>query len=364
MMFSQKLINYIFKYQLIILVGIFVILAGIWTYALVFQINYQPSQSIKSQKLSAPAPLPGAQRMNGEAIQAGEENLWPIAVSIDNHPDARPTFGLSKAKVVYEFLTEGGSTRFLAFHTPGLAENNKVEKIGPVRSVRPYFLPIVKEYDALLAHAGGSPEALAQIEKMKINNLEEIAWWGPEYFWRVYSRSAPHNLFTESEKLITATEGWKLKDLIPSYRPWLFSQDLNNNYKLNLAEKITLNFSADKNYQVTWQYSTSTANYVRSQNEGVYLDGLNNEPVRADDVIIQFIKEEQVLDDVGRLAMEMTGQGELWLFRDGVKIEGQWRKGSAEGRTIFYDQAGEELPLKPGKIWIEVVPLGKTIDVE
>ncbi|HOZ36367.1 MAG TPA: DUF3048 domain-containing protein [bacterium] len=363
-MFHNRLLNLIAKYQLIALVGIFVLLAGLVTYVLVFQLNYHPADSIEVKKLATPAPLPGMKRINGQGTSAGEENLWPVAVAIDNHPEARPLYGLSRADVVYEFLVEGGATRFLAFYTPGQAEENKTEKIGPVRSVRPYFLPVVKEYNALLAHAGGSAEALNQIEKLAINNLEEISWWGPEYFWRVYSREAPHNLFTSSEKLLRATEEWKLKDLVSNYRPWLFSQDLSNNYKLNLAEKITIKFSSDDSYEANFQYNTTTLAYERLTNKEKNLDALNNQPIDAQNVIIQFISREQTLDSLGRLAMEMTGAGDLWLFRDGIKIEGQWRKGSTEGRTIFYDQRHEELPLKPGKIWIEVVPQGKEISIE
>ncbi|NMB47950.1 DUF3048 domain-containing protein [Candidatus Kuenenbacteria bacterium] len=363
-MFNNRLLNHIAKYQLIILVGIFVALAGLLTYSLVFGLVYQPAMEKIGNNLTDNIPLPGTKFINGEKTVINEENLWPVAVAIDNHPDARPLYGLSKADVVYEFLVEGGATRFLALYTPGQAEENSAEKIGPVRSVRPYFLLIVKEYNALLAHAGGSAEALNQIEKLAINNLEEIAWWGPEYFWRVYSRSAPHNLFTSSKNLRKATEEWKLKELTPSYRTWRFGEELNNNYRLNRAEKITIDFSSNTSYRAEFIYSTSTRSYERWQEGKADYDALNEQAIRADNVIIQFVPAEKILDEVGRLALETTGEGESWLMRDGVKIEGHWRKGSAEGRTIFYDQAGEELPLKPGRIWIEIVPKGKGVEIE
>ena len=360
-MIKNILIRNVLKCQLMILVGIFVALAGLMTYGLVYAVALEPmdNNGLINNKLGdnrETKPESGIKIINGEAVGDNEKNLWPVAVVIDNHPDARPTFGLNKASLVYEFPVEGGATRFLAFYTPGQEMINKVEKIGPVRSVRPYFLMAVKEYDALLAHAGGSAEALKDIEKLRINSLEEIAWWGPEYFWRVYSRETPHNLFTSTDKLTQAVVDWKLKDKISSYQSWLFNRDLNNNYRLDLAEQITINFSADKNYQATWQYATSTADYTRRQNGKIYLDGLDNKVVKADDIIIQFVKEEKILDATGRLAIQLTGEGEVWLFRDGVKIIGRWRKGSAEGRTIFYDQSGGELLLKPGKIWVEVVP--------
>ncbi|MGI6662431.1 MAG: DUF3048 domain-containing protein [Bacillota bacterium] len=42
----------------------------------------------------------------------------PVAVAIDNNPDARPQTGLTEADIVYEVPAEGGITRFLAlFHS-------------------------------------------------------------------------------------------------------------------------------------------------------------------------------------------------------------------------------------------------------
>ena len=55
----------------------------------------------------------------------------PIAVVIENHPDARPQSGLNKADLVYETFAEGGITRFLA-----IFQTQEHKEIGPVRSAR------------------------------------------------------------------------------------------------------------------------------------------------------------------------------------------------------------------------------------
>ncbi|HRY63345.1 MAG TPA: DUF3048 domain-containing protein, partial [Patescibacteria group bacterium] len=122
------MIKNIFKYQLMILVGIFVALAGMLTYSCFYQLgrlmaSQQPA--MVNGQLSLNKPQPGTRIISGEPVGADEENLWPVAVSIDNHPDARPTYGLGRAAIVYELPTEGGSTRFLALYTPGKEEINK-----------------------------------------------------------------------------------------------------------------------------------------------------------------------------------------------------------------------------------------------
>ena len=71
----------------------------------------------------------------------------PIAVMIDNHNLAWPQAGLNKAYLVYEIIVEGGETRLMA-----LFKGQNVDKIGPVRSSRHYFLDYVMENDAIYAH--------------------------------------------------------------------------------------------------------------------------------------------------------------------------------------------------------------------
>ena len=63
------------------------------------------------------------------------------------YPDARPQSGLQSAGVVYEALAEGGITRFLAIFGDQAAKS-----IGPVRSLRPYYIDWALEYGASLSH--------------------------------------------------------------------------------------------------------------------------------------------------------------------------------------------------------------------
>ena len=54
-------------------------------------------------------PLTGVQDMNPDNV--GKRS---ISVSINNHPEALPSRGISVADVIYEFETEGGQTRCTA----------------------------------------------------------------------------------------------------------------------------------------------------------------------------------------------------------------------------------------------------------
>ena len=116
----------------------------------------------------------------------------PIAVMIDNHKQAWPQAGLNKAYLVYEAIVEGGETRLMA-----LFKGVTVDKIGPVRSSRHYFLDYAMENDAIYAHYGWSPQAESDIKQYKINNLNGITE-SEKTFWRVRDKAAPHNAVTST----------------------------------------------------------------------------------------------------------------------------------------------------------------------
>ncbi|RLC31408.1 DUF3048 domain-containing protein, partial [Candidatus Woesebacteria bacterium] len=71
-----------------------------------------------------------------------ESDIWesrrPIAIIVENHADARPQSGLSKADIVYEAVAEGGITRFLGIYYCGAAAEDVIA--SPVRSARVYFI--------------------------------------------------------------------------------------------------------------------------------------------------------------------------------------------------------------------------------
>ncbi len=363
----------IIKYQLIILVGILIILEGllIWHLYYISHIKIETTPKNNNYRILNQAKQVNKQtnncqqHINGMVCQTGKDNLYPVAVSIDNQYEAWPNYGLSQAKLVYETLVEGGVTRFLAFFTPDTEDDLKlsVEKIGPVRSVRPYLVTIAKEYNALLAHAGGSPQALKLIKEIALPNLEEIAWWGPDYFWRVYSRQAPHNLFTSSKKLSQALIDWELSKNKPTYRPWLFSSQRQlTNYPL--VKKIKIFFSDNPLYNVNYTYSTTTKTYFRRQGKQKHIDALTNQQIETKNVVIQWIPKEKILDNKGRLKLNLIGTGRALIFINGKEIKGKWEKHNIETRTIFYDSNNNEIEFKPGNIWVEIVPVDKEVKVE
>jgi len=343
------------KIQIVVLIVVLIIVAVILCYTLYLILNQDrvdlASDIIQEDKIEVNKM---SRIIDGVIVEAGKENLFPVGVMIDNHPDSRPNYGLSLARVVYETYVENGSTRFLTFFTPDIKASSTIEKIGPVRSTRPYFVLIADEYDALLAHAGGSVQALDDIETLGVNNLDEIAWWGPDYFWRVYSRPEPHNLFTSEYNLARAAADWELVEKTPVYTGWKFEPEIDSS-DLKPVASIEVDFSVGDDYDVEYRYEADSNSYFRFQSGEAHIDALNNGQIKVKNVVKQYINQPRVIDEAGRIVMDLIGSGEAVVYRDGVEISGRWKKMNVDSRTVFYDKFGDEIEFQLGSIWVEIM---------
>ena len=272
--------------------------------------------------------------------------LSPIfAVMIDNHSAARPQAGVSEASLVYETIAEDPITRFMAL----FYLNEAPEKIGPIRSARPFFIEWVKQYNVPYAHVGGSPDAMEILAKTYPFNLDEIS--NGQYFYRDETLEAPHNAFTTPEKLKSAFEKkqwdiktpenvWKYSDT-----PVITSQVATNSIKIDFG---------GANSKVEWKYDAKTQDYLRYSAGKIHRDA-NGGEIRAKNVIVMRT-ESVIVDDYGRRDTTTIGSGAAKVFYRGAVIAGTWKRETLEQTTRFYQDNGEEIVLVPGTTWIEVVP--------
>lgn len=270
------------------------------------------------------------------------------AVIIDNHIDSRPSIGLSAAFFIWEAPVEAGITRFMAIF-PLDKEEEEVEKIGPVRSLRPYFIDWAAELGAILIHCGGSPDALSITKENGTRHIDQFYF--DNYFWRIWKRYAPHNLLTSTEKLREATKDMNYK--MVNFGEWIFKNDAEF-----LGRPKKQEISIDSwlpEHKIKWIYSTRRNDYERLQGGSVHKDEEGNE-IRAKNIIIQFT-DVKIIDSIGRREIRTMGEGRAIVFMDGKRISAFWKKPSQEERTRFYDEHGEELSFNKGTTWVEIVPI-------
>ncbi|MCG7377977.1 DUF3048 domain-containing protein [Paenibacillus sp. ACRSA] len=269
----------------------------------------------------------------------------PLAVMINNAPAARPQSGLSSADIILEVLAEGGITRFIAiFQSEGGAET-----VGPVRSIRPYLIQLGESYDGVLVHAGGSPEAYSILQRQQKQHMDEISNGGP-YFWRSSDRKAPHNLYTSVDKL---REGADIKGYShDSASPVYTYKEEGCTSGGETAKQFEIHYLLNS-YLVTYDYDEVSGRYMRLVNGKADQDMDNGEQLGAANIIVAGA-DHKVLDDVGRLSVNLEQGGEAMLFQKGKMIRGQWEK--ERGDIIRFVQDGSEVALVPGKTFISIVP--------
>ena len=290
-------------------------------------------------------------KLDGLELYNDIQNDYPIAVVIDNSTFARPQqSGLEKASIVYETLAEGGITRFLV-----IFNSEPVEKIGPIRSARPYFIDWAEEYGAAFTHIGGSPTALANLATSQhIFDIKEVLNDPTNAIWRDKTYAAPHNAFTSIKKLTQLMKAGKFWlpleiDCFKFKKP---------DSKSGNVRFIQFNFSNSPSYSVKYIYNQEGHYYTR------FNGGKSHHNIKPNNIIIQFT-DQYVEDDEGRLHIQTQGTGKALIFRDGKVIKGSWEKDKPVKRingilptsfTKFLDQSGSEIELNRGQTWIEVVP--------
>lgn len=290
-------------------------------------------------------------------VQIFNGNDRPIAVMIDNHNLAWPQAGLNKAYLVYEIVVEGGETRLMA-----LFKGVDVDKIGPVRSARHYFLDYVMENDAIYAHFGWSPMAQSDIPKYSINNINGISE-SESTFWRVRDKSAPHNAVTSTEALLKAAKNKKYKTTS--------NKDSVLNY---VTDEVILEEGQIAN-TVTIPHSTlQTVKYVYDEQNKVYkryargkaqTDWDTGNSVATKNIIITFCDNYTLNDseEKGRQGLKNIGTFNGYYITNGKAIKIKCIKESRNLQTKYEDLDGNEINVNDGNTWINICPINAKVDI-
>lgn len=269
------------------------------------------------------------------------------AIMIENSPDARPQSGLKDAGLVYEAIAEGGITRFIVLYQesrPGL--------IGPVRSVRPYYVEWAAAYDAAVAHIGGSARALQMIRSGNYG-LDIDQFFNAQAYWRASDRYAPHNVYTNFDRLdqLVASKGKTTSTFTPIER--------KDDTKSNAPNATHINMPISSAwYAVDYDYDANSNSYARKVGGEAHTDRESGQ-IQPKVVVAIQVNMFKEMEDGYREQITTTGSGKAYVFQDGIVTEAVWQKPDAKGQITFVDTAGKPLKLNRGQTWITALPNGK-----
>jgi len=307
----------------------------------------EPSIEIsKKPKAKEVVPATVASPLSGVQVPPDLAKRSVTAIMIENSLDARPQSGLLEAGVIFEAIAEGGITRFLT-----LFQDTRPQYIGPVRSLRPYYLDWAAAFDAGIAHVGGSPEALKQV-RGGMKDLDQFFNAGS--FWRVSTRAAPHNVYTSFERLdaLNKSKGYTSS----TFASWPRKADSALNPPT--AKTIDVNISSAR-YNSHYDYDAASNSYLRSEGGAPH-----KATTSADDtvgqqlhpkVVIALVMAYSIVDGAGHSGYATSGSGGMSVFQDGGVTSGTWSKAERKSQFEFKDAAGAPLKLNAGQAWVVIV---------
>ena len=298
-------------------------------------------------------------REKKEEIKIYSGNDRPIAVMIDNVDGARPQAGLNNAYMVYEITVEGGLTRLMA-----LFKGVDLDKIGPVRSSRHYYLDYALENDAIYVHYGWSPKAQSDISTLKVNNINGITE-SSSTFWRVSDKSSPHNAVTSTKKILDSAKshGYRTTSDAKSVLKYTAKEVNLDSENAVVANTVNIPYTSTK---VKFTYNAETKKYERQQDGRVQKDWVTSETVTTKNIIITFARNFNLQDSENKGRQDLSNIGTLdgYYITNGKAIKITCTKDSRTAKTIYKDLDGNEIEVNDGNTFVQIVPINANVTFE
>ena len=274
-----------------------------------------------------------------------------LAVKVDNHPAARPQSGLPEADAVVEVLVEGGFTRFIA-----LFHDNDSIYLGPVRSVRPTDSTIAAAVGATLVISGGQ----SWVQDLAVQRGVPLMGEGSSGFFRIGSRSAPHNLYVDTATLRETADARGYSD---QFGGPLYQVAAWDTLPADLASTVELSWAPS--HRVTWRFQDGE--YLRwegtSEHRWVSRDGQSGGQLSAD-VLVILVGRQYTASGGGKTlpATETTGGGQAYVFYEGRVMSGDWSRPSVDDPFTLTADDGTPMTVPPGRPWIQIFPHDRFLD--
>lgn len=283
--------------------------------------------------------------LTGQIDISGALTRPALSVKVENTPEARPQGGIDVADVVYEEVVEGDITRFVAMFNstvPGV--------VGPVRSVRAMDPDIVWPVGGIFAYSGGAPvnvDAInaAPVHAIDENNRDVLVRNEPSQ----PRRSAPHNLYGLGQPLFDAGGD-------PKPPPALFQYIANDAPPIGPQGVIEFRVGFARGYDPVWTWDGATNTWKRSIG-GVPQTVVGGAQIAPTNVVIQFTPYAAAGEGT------LVGEGDVWVFTDGVLRMGRWQRPDRALPAKYVDGLGIPIALRPGRTWVELLPAGSAVDV-
>ncbi|HEY4696148.1 MAG TPA: DUF3048 domain-containing protein [Candidatus Hydromicrobium sp.] len=299
--------------------------------------------------------------LSGLDISDTVGNSRPLAIMVENTPDARPQSGLIYADIVFEVVDEYGVTRYVVVYS-----SYDAEIVGPVRSARIYYAEIARSFDPVYAFWGTYTEAYKVIEDLGLDVLTPLGDQSGNSNivanissgWRDNSRSniTEHTAFMSTIKLKEDAEnlGYSLEG---GQSPLRFKIDAVDSEKGD-TNNIAIDFSDQNAYKTNFEYNKEENVYYKYLAGVAHTDYETGRQIAVNNIIVMITDIEGPIDAAQHMAVRTTGTsdiGKAFFFMDGNVIEGTWERTSAFDQFKYKDSEGNIVLFNRGMTWVALI---------
>ncbi|MFN6121172.1 MAG: DUF3048 domain-containing protein [Actinomycetes bacterium] len=270
-----------------------------------------------------------------------------LVAKIDNHPQARPQFGLNRADIVFEENVEN-LTRFAAvFHSqdPG--------RIGPIRSGRTQDVDLLGSFsEPLFVWSGGNPAVTRAINDSDLVGLSPSTTRNVGFF-----RDQRPGVDREHTLFGTTTEFWMNFTPIfnPPPTPQFEYRAPDEAFNGEQASGVELEMDG---LDVRWTWDRDNAAYLREQDGEPHFDDLGQ--VNTQNVVVLEVEYRPSPADSRSPEAQTIGTGTAYVFTGGALIRGTWTRDDRTQPFTLTDENGSVIALTPGRTWVELPRIGNT----
>jgi len=300
----------------------------------------------------------------------------PLLVKVSNEsPTVRPQSGLSFADHVWEYQMEGfAQTRYTA-----VFYSQTPEMVGSVRSARLIDVEhLVYMYGGILALSGASsnladpPGSTPRVRELLLAApyrervvSEQLGHSDP---WLVRIPDIPREGVARYHSLFAMPEAiWqRADDMGFNQRPvldgMLFDTAVPAGGTATTEMNIDYPGSGPKH---TWRYDAGSGKWLSWTDDAPDSDYLTGEQLAFDNVVIiyathyeaDFLEQEGELGELKSVGINLLGDGQAVLMRDGQRYDVTWRREEANSLMQFFDQNGNLIAFKPGTTWFNTASI-------
>lgn len=290
-------------------------------------------------------PFTGEENYNEAAV--GQR---PVAVVVENHPDARPQWNITTPDIIVEGVVEGGISRMLWLYAD---YTSLPDQIGPVRSIRPSYAQFSTFFDAVLIHWGGSNSKSTTNGGSYTGGYETISALGIDHIdgmngGSLFGRDKSRGVSSEHTGIL------KGANLVSTIQSMGIDMDIDTNHETVFdfyEESTDVGTTVANSVGVKFTSASDTRKFTYDSTEHKYVTTDWKTTVSFKNIIVLMASTTNYpTSGSGTYVNYSLSSGSGYLISNGTQVGINWS--TASGSLVITDANGDEVKLNVGDSYI------------